>query len=106
MDLELEPLQLEDIGARKGKENLRQRKTVVKHVETFLQIMNKPTFEQLTVSDIDASLLGMFPDFLRKKTGVTMFNSCDQYVSQFKNMLETKFKTEILEWGPYYTQLR
>ena len=46
MDLELEPLQLEDVGARKGKENLRQRKNVlvVKHVETFLQIMNNTIY--------------------------------------------------------------
>ena len=107
--------ELVDFGTLKGVSNKRQRKTVKKHIAQFLllhpELINgKGDLSNCTVEDLDDGIIGLFADWLVKDnhTKITKYTAHDQYVSQFKTLLEEdpRFRPKVFEWATYYSTVR
>jgi hypothetical protein len=107
--------ELTDYGRVKGRSNVKQRSTVAKHVANFFltypEVINyKNSLDNCTADDLDDGIIGKFADWILKdkNTKVSKYNAHDQYVSQFKTLLEEtpRFRQKVGEWMPYYSRVR
>ena len=107
--------ELVDIGKLKGCSNEKQRNTVTKHLLKFFlahpEVINgKLSLSNCTADDLDDGIIGKFADWLLKdgNTRVTRYTAHDQYVSQFKTLLEDdpRFRVKVSEWAKYYSKVR
>ena len=108
--------ELVDYGKLKGNSNNKQRSTVAKHISRFFQaypelINGKQSLDECTAEDLDEGIIGKFADWilLEGNTKVTKYTAHDQYVSQFKTLLEedVRFRSKVHEWAiSYYPSVR
>ena len=108
--------ELVDYGKLKGSSNIKQRSTVAEHVSKFFQaypelINGKRTLDECTAEDLDDGIIGKFADWILQQgnTKVTKYTAHDQYVSQFKTLLEedVRFRSKVNEWSiSYYSKVR